>query len=194
MADDQPVVREGVGLLLDAVDGFETVGRVASCEELLVAVRELTPDVVLLDIGPAGDECLALSQRLMLRHPDVGVLLFPAEASDEHVGRALAAGARGVVLKNSPAPEVLEALVTVAQGGVAVGADLRDRSDDGGLSTREREVVQLLAAGMSNRDISRTLFISMGTTKRHVENIARKLGTTNRASAAAEAIRRGLVA
>jgi DNA-binding NarL/FixJ family response regulator len=194
VADDQPVVREGISLLLDAIDGFETVACVGTCDELMRAARELTPDVILLDIGPEGDDCLATGQRLKLRHPDVAVLVFPASATDEHVERALALGASGIVLKDAPTPEVLDAIVTVAQGGIVVGRDLAPPSGSSLLSSREKEVVGLLAAGLSNRDISRSLFISVGTTKRHVENIAKKLGTSNRASAAAEAIRRGLVA
>ncbi|HEX8771126.1 MAG TPA: response regulator transcription factor [Acidimicrobiales bacterium] len=193
VADDQPVVRDGVGLLLEAVDGFETVGSVATCEELLRAVRDLTPDVILLDIGPEGDDCLRTSQRLKLRHPEVAVLLFPTRATGDQVRRALACGANGILLKDAPVPEVLESISTVAHGGVVVGADLAEPGSSQ-LSRREREVLRLLADGLSNRDISRSLFISVGTTKRHVENISRKLGTTNRAAAVAEALRRGLVA
>ena len=193
MADDQPVVREGIGLLLGAIDEFEVVGSAADCDELLLAVRDLRPDVVLLDIGAQGDDCLALSQRLKLRNPGVGVLLFPAEVAGGQVQRALACGANGVLLKNAPVPEVLEAITTVAHGGVALGADLIE-ADSPGLSPREREVLRLMAAGLSNREISHSLFISIGTTKSHLESIARKLGTSHRAAAVAEAIRRGLVA
>jgi DNA-binding NarL/FixJ family response regulator len=129
-----------------------------------------------------------------LRHPDVGIVLFPVQLADDQVERALACGAGGVVLKSAPILEVLEALATVARGGTIVGADVVEGSAAADLSIREREVVGLLANGMSNRDISASLLISIGTTKRHVENIARKLGTSSRAAAAAAAIRRGLVA
>jgi len=194
IADDQPVVREGISLLLEAVDGFEAVGCASNCDELLRKVRDNAPDVVLLGAVLGGQDGLLASQRVSLRHPHVGILLFPTEVAGEQVDRAFVCGVTGVVLKNAPVPEVLDAICTVARGDGVVGLDLCTAGDTLGLSAREREVVRLLADGLTNRDISRRLFISIGTTKRHVENIARKLGTNTRAAAAAEAIRRGLVA
>lgn len=195
VAGDQSIVQEAFTCLLDAVDGFEAVASASTVEELLRAVGGEEPDVVLLDMRIGGEDSLVASQRIKLRHPGVGVLLFPNEVADEQVFRALACGATGIVLKNAPVVEVLDAIAAVARGEVVVGRDLCERGGDVvQLSDREREVVELMADGMSNRDISRHLFISIGTTKRHVENIARKFGTSSRAAAAAEALRRGLVA
>jgi DNA-binding NarL/FixJ family response regulator len=194
IAGDQPIVQEGLTYLLDAIDGFEPVGSVSTVEELLRAVRDHEPDVVLLNMRIGGEDSLLASQRIKLRHPNVGVLLFPNEVADEQAYRALASGVDGIVLTNAPVPEVLTAISTVARGDVVVGRDLCARAGGARLSVREHEVVRLMADGMSNRDISRNLCISIGTTKRHVENIARKFGTSTRAAAAAEALRRGLVA
>lgn len=194
VAEDQPVVREGFGLLLEAVEGFEVAGCVADCDELLRVLSAQPTDVVLLDMRLGGEEGLVVTQRIKLRHPEVGVLLFPTDIADEPLERALACGVNGVMLKSAPVPEVLDAIAEVARGGFVLGRDLAAPSESSRLSPREREVLRLLAEGMSNREIGRTLFISVGTTKSHLESIARKLGTSHRAAAVAEAIRRGLVA
>jgi len=194
VAEDQPVVREGFGLLLEAVEGFEVAGCVSGCDELLHMLSDELPDVVLLDLRLGGEESLVVSQRIKLRHPEVAVLLFPTDIAEEPLERALACGVNGVILKSAPVPEVLDAIAEVARGGFVLGRDLAAPSDSARLSPREREVLRLLADGLSNREIGRSLFISMGTTKSHLESIARKLGTSHRAAAVAEAIRRGLVA
>jgi DNA-binding NarL/FixJ family response regulator len=194
VAGDQPIVQEGLTHLLDAIDGFEPVGSVSTSEELLRAIGDHEPDVVLLNMRIGGEDSPLACQRVKLRHPNVGVLLFSNDVADELAYRALASGVDGIVLTNAPVPEVLEAISTVARGDVVVGRDLCACTGGVRLSVREREVVRLMADGMSNRDISQHLCISIGTTKRHVENIARKFGTSTRAAAAAEALRRGLVA
>jgi DNA-binding NarL/FixJ family response regulator len=193
IADDQPVVREGCGLLLEAVEGFEVVGCANDWEDLLRMLNR-APDVVVLDLKFGGEEGLAVAQRIKLRKPDIGVMLFPKEIGEDPLERALACGVSGIILKSAPVPEFLDALATVGQGGVMLGRDLAPPSDASRLSPRERDVLRLLVEGLSNREISRSLYISIGTTKSHLESIARKLGTTHRAAAVAEAIRRGLVA
>ncbi len=193
IADDQPVVREGFSLLLQAVDDFDAVGCASTCDELLRGVADQAPHVILLDMRLGGEEGLLVAQRIKLRHPDVGVLLFPTDIADEPLERALACGVNGVMLKSAPVPEVLDAISEVAQGGFVLGCDLAPPSESSRLSPREREILRLLAAGMSNREISQSLSISVGTTKSHLESISRKLGTSHRAAAVAEAIRRGLV-
>jgi DNA-binding NarL/FixJ family response regulator len=194
VADDQPVVREGLSMLLEAVDGFDVLGCPTGCEEMLREIRETLPDVVLLDMCVEGEDGVTMIQRIKLRHAGVGVLLFPSSISDDSLGRALACGVNGVILKNAPVPEVLEALTVVARGGSVLGPDLAGPSEASLFSRREREVLRLMAAGLNNREIGRSLFISLGTTKSHVESIARKMGTSHRAAAVAEAFRRGLVA
>ena len=197
IADDQPVVREGFSLLLDAVDGFHAVGCVSDCDELVNAVKEHEPDVVLLDMCLGGEEGLVVIQRVKARHPDVAVLLFPTDIAEASLKQALACGINGVMLKNAPVQEILESINKVAGGTFVLGRDLAapsESSEPSQLSSREREVLRLLADGLSNREISQSLFISVATTKSHLENIARKLGTSHRAAAVAEAIRRGLVA
>ncbi|HEX8771784.1 MAG TPA: response regulator transcription factor, partial [Acidimicrobiales bacterium] len=192
VADDQPVVREGISLVLGALEGFQAVGCAAGCDELLGAIRDGTPDVVLLDMGREGEEALVATRRIKLRYPGVAVLLFSTDVADGQSQRALACGADGVVLKSAPISEVVEAIAAEARGGAVLGQDLAV-SNSSGLSARQREVVQHLAAGMSNREISRLLVISVSTTKRHLEIITRKLGASNRAGVVAEAMRRGLV-
>ncbi len=194
VADDQPIVREGFDLLLGAVDGFLVAGCASTSGELLEQVATRSPDVVLLDLRLGGEEGLVAAKHIKFRYPDVAVLLFPTFIADEQVERALALGVDGIVLKTAPVPEVLDAIATVARGEIALGNDVGVPSESSRLSAREREILRLMSEGLSNREISQTLFISVATTKTHLENIARKLGTSHRAAAVAEAIRRGLVA
>jgi len=194
IADDQAVVREGLRLLLEKADGFEGVGCASSCGEVLRAANCEAPDVVVLDAVLGGEEGLVVAQRIKLRHPAVGVLLFPSDITRETLERAVACGVNGVLLKTAPLHAVLEAIADVSRGDFVLDPDLAVPADQSGLTPREREVLRLLADGLNNRQISQSLFISLGTAKRHLENIARKLGTSHRAAAVAEGIRRGLVA
>lgn len=194
VADDQPVVREGFSMLLDAVHGFTVVGCPLDCDELLVMASNREADVVLLDMCLDSGDGEEFTQSIKRRHPGVAILLFLHGIAEEPLERALASGVNGVILKDAPVTEVLEAIRAVAGGAHVLGRDLVAPSEGSQFSPREREVLRLLADGLNNRQISRALFISLSTTKTHLENIARKLGTTHRAAAVAEAIRRGLVA
>jgi DNA-binding NarL/FixJ family response regulator len=148
----------------------------------------------LLDIRLAGADTLALVERLSRDHPELPVLLFAERASSEDAARAVASGANGLLLKTAPVADLLKALVDAAGGGVVIDQDLAPTGRLGAvLTSREIEVVRLLAGGLTNREISRALFISLATVRRHVESIRRKLGTSSRAAAVGEALRRGFV-
>ena len=194
VADGRPVVRDGLQALLELAPGFEAVGAVADGDALMRAAGDLRPHVVLLDMRLPGRDTLALIGRLGREHPGLAVLLFAERASSQQAAAAVAAGANGLVLKTAPVADLFAALVDAAGGGVVIDRDLAPEAGAGSvLTSREIEVVRLLAAGLTNREISRSLFISLATVRRHVETIRRKLGTSSRAAAVGEALRRGLL-
>ncbi len=192
VVDDHPIVRQGlVSLLEDDPTSFEVVGAVESAEAALSLVSARRPDVVLLDLELPGQNGVAAIPRLLQARPETGILVFTAYDTDERVVGAMRAGARGYLLKGAPADEIARAIRIVAGGGSyleprvasAVLSELR-----GGhpvLSQREREVLHLVADGLSNKQIARELSVSERTVKFHVASLFRKLGADNRAQAVA---------
>jgi len=200
IVDDHPIVREGVTTVLDREQDIEVVAAAASIEEGLRRVTETGPDVVLLDLKlPGTDGADSVASFAGERR---SVLVFTAYDSDEDVFRAIRGGARGYLLKGSPASEIARAIRQVHGGEsylspriatTLVKDVIRPRGSSGALSPRERGVLRLVAAGLSNRQIGETLSISERTVKFHVTAIFNKLGADNRAQAVALAAERGLL-
>lgn len=207
MVDDEALIRMGFQHILDAADGIEVVGAVSGGQALR-AVRELRPDVVLLDIRmPDTDGLTVLRDIRELSAPPVVAMLTTFDA-DEYVTAALRAGAAGFLLKDTD-PEQLGHLVrtlaagdtvlsskvtrTVVDGFLEGGTDEAAVRATGRLTAREREVLKLLAEGLSNSDIGGRMFLSAGTVKDHVSAILTKLGVDNRVQAALYAERAGLL-
>ncbi len=200
IVDDHPIVREGVTAVLERERDIEVVGAAGTVEEGLRLVARLHPDVVLLDLklpdadGAGGISSFARESR--------GVVMFTAYDGDDDVFRAIQSGARGYLLKGSPAAEIAEAIRRVHAGESylspriatkLVSGVTRPRGRTGVLSARERGVLRLVAAGLSNREIGHALSISERTVKFHVTAIFNKLGAENRAQAVAVAAQRGLL-
>lgn len=191
IVDDHPVVRRGLRAVFDAEPDLEVVGEAASGEEAL-GLASLA-DVVLLDLrlgtGLSGVEVLdRLSQR---------VLVLTTYDTDGDILAAVAAGAAGYLLKDAPTDELLGAIRAVARGEIVlappVAARLVHRMRSPGLSSREVEIVALVALGRSNRQIARELFISEATVKSHLVHIYAKLDVDNRTGAVSAARERGLL-
>jgi NarL family two-component system response regulator LiaR len=192
IVDDHPVVREGLVAALDGKNGIEVGGVFESAEEALPAAERIAPDVILLDLelpGLGGIEAIARFT--------APVLVLTAYGTDEEIERALAAGARGYLLKGAPLDDIERAIAAVARGDSyldprvasrVIRADARQR-----LTNREREVLRLVAAGDSNKQIAQRLRISERTAKFHVTAILTKLGADNRAQAVAIAAERRLI-
>jgi len=207
IVDDQALFREALRALLvaraelelvgEASDGFEAIGRVAA----------LDPDVVLLDLKMPRLDGIATIRRLRAEYPRTKVLVLTTFDDDELIFEGLRAGAVGYLLKDATSERLLEAILTVARGEsflqptiaakvIAEFSRLPARADEAsslGLSSREREVLKLLAAGATNKEIGRSLTLSEGTVKNHVTSILTKLGVTDRTQAAIKARDVGLL-
>ena len=195
IVDDHAVVRTGLRLLLETQEDMEAVGEAGSVEEAVKQARKLRPDLVLLDLtmpGRAGLEA----------NPELKVLILSMEDDPRYVREAFAAGARGYLLKEAVANEVVGAIREVARGGRYVHPELGARlidtepSTDGPhedpLSDREREVLTLLAMGHTNHEIAKQLFISVRTAEAHRAHIMKKLGLQSRAELVRYALAKGL--
>jgi DNA-binding NarL/FixJ family response regulator len=200
IVDDHPTVREGVGTVLERETDIQVVGAAETVAEGLDAAAALHPDVVLLDLRlPDSD---AVDGVAAFARESRAVLVFTAYDGDDDVLRVIRGGAKGYLLKGSPAAEIARAIRQVQAGesylSPRIAAKLvtnvaRRRGSRGLLSPRERGVLRLVAAGLSNRQIASALTISERTVKFHVRAIFNKLGADNRAQAVALAAERGLL-
>ena len=201
IVDDHPVFRDGLAGLLATLPEVEVVGTAGTAEEALAALTETAPDVVLMDINLPGASGVEATRRATQIAPATAVLVISMVDDDDSVFAALAAGARGYVLKGATAAEITAALRTVAAGGAVFGAGIAsrmlattsarrsgpDRLPHDDLTTREREVLDLLADGASNRQIARSLGLSLKTVQNHVSRILDKLQAADRTQAALHA-------
>jgi DNA-binding NarL/FixJ family response regulator len=190
IVDDHPIVREGLVAALHGKGDIEVAGGFGSAEEGIAAAARLRPDVVILDLELPG-----LSGLDAIAKFDAPVLLLTAYGTDDEIERALAAGAKGYLLKGAPLDDIERAIAAVARGesylDSRVTAQLLSRGARARLTTREREVLRLL--GQSNKEIAAALKISERTVKFHVTSIFNKLGVESRAQAVAIAAERRLI-
>lgn len=205
LVDDHALLREGMRSLLEREDVVEVVGEAGSHDAALAEVNACRPDVVVVDLKlSAGTEYegLRLIKDISHRHPEVASLVLTTFLDDDLVVRAVRAGARGYVVKDVDTTELVRAIQAVSAGGSAfdprsAAVVLRTVSGESEttetLSDREREVLRLLADGMSNKRIGETLYISESTVKFHIRNIIRKLGVSKRTDAVYIASKRGLI-
>jgi DNA-binding NarL/FixJ family response regulator len=200
IADDHPVVRDGLSGMFARDPGFEVLGEATDGAEAVRLAEALTPDVILMDLRMPGMDGLAAITELARRGVTARVLVLTTYDTDSYVLPAIEAGATGYLLKDAPRTELLRAVRAAAEGQAvlspSVATRLMSRVRDPGpepLSRRELEVVGLVAAGNTNREAAARLFISEATVKTHLLNIYAKLGVSDRAAAVAEAYNRGLL-
>jgi NarL family two-component system response regulator LiaR len=202
LADDHRMFRQGLRELLERQRTIEVVGEAASGPEVLAAVASLQPDIVLLDIQMPGLNGVEVAKRLAASHPQVKLIMLTMYREDQHLIESIRAGARGYLLKDADAEELVAVIERVARGESAldpalvagVFAAVRGEASSPGaaLTERELEIVRLLAAGHDNRTIASRLYLSEKTVANRLSEIFQKLGVTNRTQAALVAIQRGL--
>lgn len=207
IVDDHAVVRRGIRAYLEVLDDLEVAAEAANGDDalgklrLMAAHREL-PDVVLLDLLMPKMDGVAATTQIASTYPDVRVVILTSFGEMERVHAALAAGAAGYLLKDAEPTEVVAAIRAAARGDVflhpAVARKLTQEMVSpatglGALTTRERDVLILVAKGHSNQEIADELVISERTARTHVSNLLRKLQLTSRTQAALVAVRQGLV-
>jgi DNA-binding NarL/FixJ family response regulator len=206
VADDHPMVRYGIAAVLDAHPDVSLVGEASDGNELLAVVNEVRPDVVLTDLAMprmGGIEAIGALRR---HHPSLGVLVLTMHEDDESVFAALRAGARGYLIKGADGAELVRAIQTIAAGDAVYGAAIANRIisllASGGpaaaadpfpeLTGREREVLDLMAAGLRNLAIATRLGLSEKTVRNHVSAVLVKLQVPDRTAAALRAKEAGL--
>jgi DNA-binding NarL/FixJ family response regulator len=200
IVDDHPVVRDGLSGMFAADPNFEVLGQAADGAEAVRLAQSLKPDVILMDLRMPGMDGLAAIQELARLRVPAKVLVLTTFDTDNYVLPAIEAGATGYLLKDAPRAELLRAVQAAAAGqsvlspAVATRLVTRVRTpEEDPLSQRELEVLELVAAGTTNRESAAKLFISEATVKTHLLNIYNKLGVSDRAAAVAEAFNRGLL-
>jgi two-component system, NarL family, response regulator len=197
VADDHPVVRHGVIANVKPQRDMMIVAEAGDGVEALALIKEHSPDVVMLDLRMPGMDGLDVIAEVSNAKLDSKVIIMTTFESEEDVHRAMKAGARGYLLKDSTQEEILDAIRRVSLGETYLPARIVQKVAEGmrkpELSPREIEVLQWVAAGKSNKEIGTQLFIAEGTVKTHVKNLLEKLSVVGRTGAIREAVRRGLV-
>ncbi len=198
VADDHPVVRDGLIAMLQTQPDFEVIGEAGDGAEALHLVAERTPDVLLLDLEMPRVDGIETLQRLGEQGSSVRVIVFTVFDTDERIVSAMRAGAKGYLLKGAPRDDVFRAVRVVNEGGSLleplIASKLLDSvNNPDALTARQKEVLHLLATGLLNKEIADQLNISERTVKFHVSEILGKLGAGNRTEAAAIAMQRGLI-
>ena len=201
ITDDHGVVRQGLRMYLGLDPELEVVGEAANGEEALRMARELRPDVVLMDLLMPVMDGIAATGMIRAELPEVEVIALTSVLEDASVSGAVRAGAIGYLLKNTEADDLGRAIKAAADGQVQLAPEAASRlmrevrapESPEPLTERETEVLELMARGKANKQISHALFIGEKTVKAHVSSILAKLGVQSRTQAALHAVRTGLV-
>ena len=200
VADDHPVVRDGLCAMLDTQADIEVVGEATNGAEALALVESLRPDLVLMDLQMPKVDGATATQRIRAENDDVQVLVLTTYDTDADISRAVEAGATGYLLKDARREELFRAVRLAAHGesvlspGVAKRVLGRMRAPaEEALSSREIDVLGAVARGLSNRAIARSLHISEATVKTHLVHVFAKLGVDDRTAAVTVALERGII-
>jgi len=209
LADDHQLFREGLGNILNGQPDFEVVGEAGDGLEVFVMARELEPDLILMDVGMPGCNGVEATQRIKEAMPDIIIVMLTVRDEDDNLFEAIKSGAQGYLLKSIRSWDLVEMLRAAVRGEAAITPALggkmleefrklsrqsrHDTGSDVALTSREREVLSLVAAGHTDQEISDALHISIHTVKTHMRNILGKLQVSHRHEAALYAMREGLI-
>ena len=199
ITDDHPVVREGLAGMLTSQPDFEVVGEAADGDTAVALHHALSPDVTLMDLRMPGLDGVGAIRAIKAQQPAAHILVLTTYDSDSDILRAVEAGATGYVLKDTPREDLFRAIRAAAAGdsvlAPSVAASLMSQMRapaEENLSSREIEVLQLVAKGKSNREVGKTLHISTATVKTHLIHIYNKLGVDDRTAAVTTALEKGI--
>jgi DNA-binding NarL/FixJ family response regulator len=200
IADDHPVVREGVGGMLATEPDIEVCGEAGSGAEAVVLARAGSYDVILMDLRMPGMDGVDAIRRIVAEHPGTRVVVLTTYETDADILRAVEAGAVGYLLKDTPRARLAEAVRMASRGETVLAASVAARlvsqirqPPRGTLTAREVEVLRLVARGLTNADIGRELHISEATVKTHLLRAFGKLGVSDRTAAVTTAFERGVL-
>ena len=204
VADDHPAVRDGLIAMLSTQSDFRVVGQASTGSEVIANIEIAQPDVMLLDLEMPELYGLKVIRLVASDHPDLKIIVFTAFDDDERMVAAVQAGAKGYLLKGSQRDEIFNAIRVISQGGSHLQPEAASKlmrltiseapqADWSPLTARELEVLELLARGMTNKEIATELVITVRTVKFHVSSILRKLEVGNRTEAVSAAAERGII-
>ena len=208
LADDHTVVRKGLRLLLEGQPGFAVVADAADGRAAVALVEQHKPDVVVMDVAMPGLNGIEAARQISAKMPQVAVVFLSMHSDESYVLKALKSGARGYLLKDSAEQDLINAVIAVSEGKAFFSPaiskmlvedymrQMQDRKVEDSyelLTTREREVLQLLAEGRSNKEVAMVLNLSLYTVETHRGNILQKLNLHNQAELILYAIRKGVI-
>jgi DNA-binding NarL/FixJ family response regulator len=198
LAEDHEIVRDGLAAIIDYQADMTVVGHACNGEEAVERFAELQPDITLMDLRMPGMGGALAIEAIRKKFGDARIIVLTTYDGDENIYRALKAGARGYLLKDSGKDDLLSAIRAVHEGRSYVPPEIATRlvtrtQAGAPLTTREIEVLQLMAEGKSNKEIGAALFISEGTVKTHVNSIHEKLSVRDRTEAVIVALKRGII-
>ena len=200
IADDHPVVREGLVGMLEGQSDFEVVGVADDGDRAVTLYDDLAPDVILMDLQMPGLDGVGAIQKIKSKTDAAHILVLTTYDSDADILRAIEAGATGYLLKDTPRDELFRAIRATASGESVLAPSVATRlmsrmraPSEEKLSAREIEVLELVAKGYSNKEVGKALHISTATVKTHLIHIYNKLGVDDRTAATTTAIERGII-
>jgi DNA-binding NarL/FixJ family response regulator len=195
--DDHPLLREGIAAIIESQPDMRLVAHASTGRDGILQFRQHRPDVTLMDLRLPDMNGIEAMTAIRAEFPEARVVILTTFEGDVEIQRALAAGARGYLLKSMPPKDLLDAIRQVHDGKKRIHpeivAHLAEHLSDEGLTAREVEVLRAIAGGNRNRDIAEKLFISEETVKVHVKHVMEKLGASDRTAAVAIGLRRGII-
>jgi len=205
IADDHPVVREGLSAMLSRKHDIQVVGEAGNGSEAIDKAKELQPDIILMDLRMPEVDGVEAMHQITAENPDIKFIVLTTYDNDEHIFKGIEAGARAYLLKDAPREDLFKAIRAVYKGEsliqpaiagkvLARFAELSRQAEvPDSLSERELEVLTLMANGAPNKKIATELFITESTVKSHVQTVFQKLGVNSRTEAISESIKKGLI-
>jgi DNA-binding NarL/FixJ family response regulator len=205
LVDDHAVLRDGLKTIIESEDDINVIGEAVSGSDALNKVRELAPDIILMDINLPGMNGVEVTRILKQQYPHIKVLILTMHSHEEYFMSAIKEGADGYLLKDAPSDQVVEAVRTVFHGESVIHPSLtrklltfhqqnhRKDKEENSLTEREREVLTCLVEGLTNKEIGERLFVSDKTVKIHVSNIFKKLNVKSRSQVIIHAVQNKLV-